>query len=68
METYFLAGDCNNDGVFTVESDLDCIVDVLLGIETSPPGGANRIDLNYNDSTDGEDIQFIVDRLQFGGC
>ncbi|HKQ49833.1 MAG TPA: thrombospondin type 3 repeat-containing protein [Phycisphaerae bacterium] len=68
VHTYWISGDCNNDGSFTVESDLDCIVDALLGIETSPPGGAHRIDLNYNEVTDGEDIQFIVDCLQFGGC
>jgi hypothetical protein len=63
-----LAGDCNNDGVFTVESDLACIIDALLGIETSPPGGAHRIDLNYDQITDGQDIQPIIDCLQYGGC
>jgi hypothetical protein len=68
VHTYWLAGDCNNDGQFTVESDLDCIVDALLGIETSPPGGAHRIDLNYDLITDGLDVQSIVDCLQFGGC
>ncbi|HKQ47427.1 MAG TPA: thrombospondin type 3 repeat-containing protein [Phycisphaerae bacterium] len=68
VHTYWLAGDCNNDGQFTVDSDLDCIVEALLGNETSPPGGAHRIDLNYNEITDGEDIQYIVDCLQYGGC
>jgi hypothetical protein len=47
---------------------LDCIVEALLGNETSPPGGAHRIDLNYDEITDGQDIQPIVDCLQYGGC
>ncbi|HKQ50140.1 MAG TPA: hypothetical protein VJZ71_18835 [Phycisphaerae bacterium] len=68
VHTYWVSGDCNNDLIFSVESDLDCIVEALLGNETSPPGGAHRIDLNYNEITDGEDIQFILDCLQFGGC
>lgn len=68
VHTYWIGGDCNNDGEFTVESDLDCIVEALLGNETSPPGGAHRIDLNYDEITNGQDIQFIVDCLLYGGC
>ncbi len=68
IHTYYMPGDCNNDLEFTVESDLDCIVDAMLGIETNPPGGAHRIDLNYDEITDGQDLQFIVDCLQYGGC
>ncbi len=68
VHTYWVGGDCNNDGAFTVESDMDCIVEALLGNETSPPGGAHRIDLNYDEITDGQDIQFIADCLLYGGC
>ncbi|HKQ47805.1 MAG TPA: NF038122 family metalloprotease [Phycisphaerae bacterium] len=68
IHTFWVAGDCNNDLEFTVESDLDCIVEVLLNNDASPPPEAHRIDLNYNEITDGEDIQFIIDCLQFGGC
>ena len=68
VHTFWVGGDCNNDLVFSVESDLDCIVETLLGNETSPPGAAHRIDLNYDEITDAADIQFIIDCLQFGGC
>ncbi len=68
IHTYYLSGDCNNDLEFTVESDLDCIVDAMLGFETNPPGGTHRIDLNYDEITDGQDLQFIIDCLRFGGC
>lgn len=68
IHTYYMPGDCNNDLEFSVESDLDCIVDAMLGLETSPPGGAHRIDLNYDEITDGQDLPLIIECLRFGGC
>jgi hypothetical protein len=65
FHTSWVAGDCNNNQVFSVEDDLECIVDTLLS-DPIPPGPGHRIDLNYNGFTDGEDIQWIVDCFQFG--
>jgi hypothetical protein len=67
VTTNGVTGDCNNDAVFSVESDMDCIADALMGIE-DVPGSIDRMDLHYDGFTDGLDVQAIADCLQFGGC
>lgn len=59
-------GDCNNDFVVDVEGDLPCYVDALLGIDTDPPGGIERSDVNFDGMTDALDIPEMVFCLVFG--
>ena len=53
-------GDCDGNGLFEVSADLPCFVDALLGIDTSPPGGIARSDLNGDGNTDGLDISVFA--------
>ena len=57
-----LAGDCDGNGVLNFD-DTACFVDALLGVDTIPPGGIARSDVNGDGPTDGLDIQPFVDLL-----
>ncbi len=39
----------------------------MLGIDTAPPGGIARSDLNGDGNTDGKDINDFID-CAVGGC
>ena len=65
VETIPLIGDCNNDGLITVEGDIPCFVDALLGFD-NPPGAIFRSDLNFDGFTDGLDAQEMVNCFTFG--
>ena len=55
-------GDCDGNGVLEVAADLPCFVDALLGIDTMPPGGILRSDLN------GDGVANGLDAALFVGC
>ncbi len=55
-----VTGDCDGNGLFELSADLPCFVDALLGIETIPPGGIARSDLNGDGNTDGLDAADFV--------
>jgi probable HAF family extracellular repeat protein len=55
-------GDCDGSGELDMD-DIACFVDALLGVDTEPPGGIDRSDMNDDDQTDGLDIQLFVDAL-----
>jgi len=55
--------DCDGDDTFDLALDLPCFVDALLGIDTAPPGGIDRSDINDDGFTNGADVQAFVDLL-----
>lgn len=55
-----VVGDCDGNGLFEVGTDLPCFVNALLGVDTNPPGGISRSDLNGDGRTDGLDISNFV--------
>lgn len=65
VETIPLIGDCNNDGFFSMEGDLPCFVDALLGYDI-PEGAVYRSDLNFDGQTDANDIVEMVNCLIYG--
>ncbi len=65
VETFPIWGDCNDDGLFTLEDDLPCFVDALLGIE-SYPGSIERSDMNFDGATDALDLPDMIFCLTFG--
>ncbi len=60
--------DCDGNGVFELNNDLPCFVNALLGIDTNPPGGICRADLNGDNATNGEDVSEFVQCAVLGGC
>ena len=60
--------DCDGNGVFELNNDLPCFVNALLGIDTNPPGGICRADLNGDNVTNGEDVSVFVQCAVLGGC
>lgn len=60
-------GDCNGDGVVDHPTDTPCFINALLGIDTVPPGGIARSDLDGSCLADGPDIAEYLDLLLFGG-
>jgi hypothetical protein len=61
-----IVGDCDGDGTLDMPGDLPCFVDALLGIDTMPPGGIARSNINGDATTDGGDAQGFVDCLTTG--
>lgn len=62
-----IPGDCDGNGAFDLDPDLTCFVNAMLGIDTIPPGGIARSDLNGDGDTDGKDINNFIDCV-VGGC
>lgn len=56
------AGDCNGSGAVDV-GDILCFVQVLLGLDTNPPGGVDRSDMNNDGTANGRDVQLFVEAL-----
>lgn len=54
-----LAGDCDGSGDVNA-MDVPCFVSALLGVNTNPPGGVSRSDVNGDGAVDGRDIQSFV--------
>ncbi|MFQ5424976.1 MAG: M12 family metallo-peptidase [Phycisphaerae bacterium] len=62
-----VGGDCDGNGAFELGLDSACFVDALLSMDTTPPGGIARSDMNADGRTDGLDIaDFIACALN--GC
>lgn len=55
-------GDCDGSGGVGTD-DIPCFVNALLGVDTVPPGGIDRSDMNNDGLTNGGDVQFFVDLL-----
>jgi hypothetical protein len=60
--TVLVTGDCNGSGAIN-EIDVPCFVNALLVIDTVPPGGIVRSDMDASGTADGLDVQFFVDAL-----
>ena len=57
-----ILGDCDGNGVVSFD-DVSCFVDALLAIDTIPPGGIARSDMNEDGATNGLDVQPFLDLL-----
>ncbi|MCG8408458.1 MAG: thrombospondin type 3 repeat-containing protein [Phycisphaerales bacterium] len=55
-------GDCDGSGIVDF-SDLPCFLNAMLGVDTDPPGGIDRSDVNGDSVADGRDVQLFVELL-----
>jgi len=55
-------GDCDGNGLVEF-ADTPCLVDALIGVDTNPPGGIARSDVNEDGLSNGADVQFFVELL-----
>lgn len=60
VTTFPVLGDCTGDGLLILEEDIACFVNALLGVDTDPPGGIERSDLNFDGETDALDIMEFI--------
>jgi hypothetical protein len=61
-----IAGDCDGNGIFDLNTDTECFVNVILGLNIES-GAINRSDMNGNAIADGDDIAYFVN-CAVNGC
>lgn len=59
VTTFTIFGDCNDDGFFTMEEDVECFVNALLGID-EPVGAIERCDFNFDGETNALDMPDFI--------
>ncbi len=60
VTTFPILGDCDADGVLDLELDIACFVNAMLGVDSDPPGGIERSDLNFDGETNALDIMDFI--------
>lgn len=58
----FVPGDCDGNGILSV-ADVSCFANALVDVDTSPPGGITRSDMNGDQLANGLDISLFVQAL-----